>query len=416
MRRCYALLDKNPDDYLALLLMGAISCKAERYGHAVNLFKRIVDLNPKAEAWSHLGLAYMGLKHPKSREALEKAWSLKQSAVNAANLACLALDEQDYKGTLRWAEKALEIKPDSNSAWTSYGMANLALGNWKEGWKGYSYSLGGPFRKETQYQEEEKWDGTEGKSLIVYGEQGLGDEIMYASCVPDVCEQNKVVLECDPRLEGLFKRSFPQATVYGTRRLDADWLDKHQFDARCAIGDLPRFYRNKLEDFPAKPYLVADPERRIQWKALLDSFGSKPKIGLCWSGGSRHNHPEARAMGLEAFRPLIEKVDATWVSLQYKDPHKEIEESGLPVKHWDRIKDYEETAALVSELDLVIGVHTSVHHLAGALGTKQIILVPTKTLWLYAKDFPWYPATLVRQKGTWKQTIEGLDIEALRRV
>lgn len=408
MRRCYGLLNKDPDDALALLLMGAIYVKAERYGLAVNVFRRVVDLKPRAEAWCHLGLAYMGLKHPQARHALQKAWDLKQSTTNAANMACLALDGQDYEGAVRWANKALKMAPGNVSALTSWGMGNLALGNYAEGWKGYGYSLGGPFRKETQYQEEGRWDGAPGKSLIVYGEQGLGDEIMYASCVPDVCKENSVVLECDPRLEGLFKRSFPQATVYGTRRLEADWLDRHAFDARCAIGDLPRFYRNRREEFPSKPYLIADPERRIQWGALLQSFGKK-KIGLCWSGGSRHNHPEARAIGLEALRPLIEQVDATYVSLQYKDPSAEIKASGLPVKHWQRMnsQDYDDTAALVAELDLVIGVHTSVHHLAGALGVPQTILVPDKTLWLYAQDdFPWYPAKLVRQAGDWKRAIQ----------
>jgi ADP-heptose:LPS heptosyltransferase len=170
----------------------------------------------------------------------------------------------------------------------------------------------------------------------------------------------------------------------------------------------PRKTRSFWSDVPGQSYLVADPERRLQWRALLESFG-KRKIGLCWSGGSKHNHPEARAMGLEAFRPLIESVYATYVSLQYKDPREEIEQTGLPVKHWGRAcetDDYDDTAALVAELDLVIGVHTSAHHLAGALGVPQIILVPNKTLWLYAQDdFPWYPAHLVRQSGTWKETI-----------
>jgi tetratricopeptide (TPR) repeat protein len=391
MRRLHGLLDADPDDAMALMLIGAIYIKAERYGLAVNIFKRVTEIRPtRCEGWSHLGLAYQGLKHDKARGALQKAWDIKQNSANAANMACVLYDEGKHEKSLEWAKKALQFKPDGQSAWTSYGMANLALGNWEEGWKGYSHSLGGTFRKEMQYQDEPKWDGTPDKTLIVYGEQGLGDEIMYASCIPDACKENSVVLECDPRLGSLFRRSFPSATVY----------------ARCAIGDLPRFYRNKREDFPATPYLVADPERRIQWKALLDSFG-KRKIGLCWSGGSRHNFPQARAMGVESFRPLIEAVDATYVSLQYQDPTEEIKASGLPVKHWERINgsDYEETAALVAELDIVIGVHTSVQHLAGALGVPQIILVPDKTLWIYARDdFTWYPAKLVRQSGKpWKK-------------
>jgi tetratricopeptide (TPR) repeat protein len=414
MRRCYALLDANPDDSLALMLMGAIYVQAEKFGLAVNVFKRVVDISPRAEAWSHLGLSYLGLKHPKARQALETAWGLKQSAANTANLACMCLEEQDYKGAVSWAEKALKLAPDNVSAHTSHGMASLALGNWKEGWEGFSYAVGGKFRKETQYQEEPRWDGSPGKSLIVYGEQGLGDEVMYASCVPDVIARSKeVVLECDPRLAGLFKRSFPKAHVYGTRRLPADWLDKHAFDARCPIGQLPEHFRQSAESFPGTPYLTADPDRRIQWRALFDSWGKKPKIGLCWSGGSRHNNPHARDVGLEGFRELIESVDADWVSLQYKDPTREIEESGLPVKHYARATltaDYDDTAGLVAELDLVIGPHTSVHHLAGALGVPSLILVPKQSIWIYQQPtLPWYgTATLVKQVGMWKETIATL--------
>jgi hypothetical protein len=251
--------------------------------------------------------------------------------------------------------------------------------------------------------------------VVFYGEQGIGDEVMYASCLPDALASCKeVVVECDPRLENLFKRSFPGAAVYGTRRqTEVEWPTRHELEARCPVGQLPQFFRTSKESFPGTPYLVADPERRIQWRALFDSWGKKPKIGICWSGGSKHNNPEARDIGLEGFRELIESVDADWVSLQYKDPSAEIEESGLPVKHYPRATltaDYDDTAGLVAELDLVIGPHTSVHHLAGALGVPSLILVPTKSIWIYAQDhMPWYRgATLLRQVGAWKDTIEKL--------
>lgn len=410
MRQSMALLEKNHNDYLALFLIGSIYALAEKFAMAVTCFLRVVDLKPKSEAWSNLGMSYQGLHLTgKAMECFQTAWKQERKAAYAANIASIHLDRQEYRKAIEWADRSLELEPELNGARASRGMATLALGDFS-GWKDYGYSLGGKFRKETQFKDEGKWDGTPGKTLVVYGEQGLGDEIMYASCVPDAAKDCTVILECDPRLEGLFKRSFPQVTVYGTRRLAADWPEKHDIDARCAIAGLPEFYRTKREDFPRKPYLTADPDRRLAWRGLLNSFG-KRKIGLCWTGGSRHNNPESRAIGLEAFRPLIEAVDATFVSLQYKDASEEINASGLPVKHWQwmNTQDYDDTAALVAELDLVIGVHTSVHHVAGALGVPQIILVPDKTLWLYAHDeFPWYPAKLVRQRGDWAKTIQGL--------
>lgn len=411
VRRCTQLLDVNPDDALALFLMGSVYAKAERFGLAINVFKRVCDLKPqRAEAWSNLGMAYQGLKAEKALSCYQQAWSIENKPSYAANIASFHVDKQNYQSALEWANKALKMSPDLNGAWTSYGMANLALGNWKEGWEGSNHSLGGRFRKEVQFKDEPRWNGEKGKTVVVYGEQGLGDEILYASCIPDASRDANIILECDVRLQGLFQRSFPSVTVYGTRRNAAPWIDRHAIDARCAIGFLPSFYRNTRDSFPGTSYLVADPERRVQWRALLDSLGPKPKIGLAWSGGSRHNNPEARHIGLEGFRPLIEAVDADYISLQYKDPTSEIQESGLPVKHWKRAcetDDYDDTAALVAELDLVIGVHTSAHHLAGGLGVPGLILVPDKSIWLYANEFPWYSSSrLIHQDGTWPNTMK----------
>lgn len=414
VRECGLLLDKDPDDALALFLIGSVYAEAERFGAAANMFRRVCDLRPeKPEPWNNLGMAYDGLKRTdQALEYFRKAWKIEQRANFASNIGNCHLSKDDFHGAIEWAKKALRIDAGSKSAQAVLGLASLALHDWATGWDNYEGTLGGKFRKETQYQEESRWDGTPGKQLIVYGEQGLGDEIMYASCVNDAARENRVVLECDRRLEGLFRRSFPQIPVYGTRREAVEWVNEYQFDARCSLGTLPKYFRRKVADFSGAPYLVADPERRIQWRALLDSFG-KPAIGIAWSGGSKHNHPEARAMGLEAFRPLIESVDATFVSLQYRDPSEEIAKSGLPVKHWPRASetvDYDDAAGLVAELDLVVGVHTSAQHLAGALGVAQIILVPKKTLWLYAQDdFPWYgKAQLVRQRGAWRETVTGI--------
>ena len=423
VHECAKLLDKNRDDALALFLMGQIYAEAERFGAAYLVFKRVTEIKPeKSEAWNNLGMACEGLKdHAESMRHFEKAWSIEKRANYASNIGNCYLSLQDYEKARQWAKKALSIDAECKSAKTVLGMSSLALNDWGVGWDGFEATLGGKFRKENQYADEGRWNGEKGKSIVVYGEQGLGDEIMYASCVPDALNDCEVILECDKRLEGLFRRSFPKAHVYGTRRQDVcPWIEKHQIDARCAIAGLPKFYRRTEESFPGTPYLTPDPERVVQWKALLDSLSNRPKIGIAWSGGSKHNQPQARAIGLEAFRPLME-LNADFISLQYKDPTEEIQKTGLPVKHWKRATegdDYDETAALVANLDLVIGVHTSVQHLAGALGVPGLILVPNRTLWAYANKFPWYKsARLFRQQGTWAETMKKvMNDPAIRRI
>lgn len=418
-RQCTDLLNDNPDDALALFLLGTVYARAERFGLAYNAFRRVCDLKPqRAEGWNNLGMSLEGLhRSTQAREAFREAWRLQKRASYAANIAVTHLDPQEYRQAIEWARRALELDDKLPGAWTTLGMASLATGDWETGWKGYGHGLGGKFRKRVQFADEPQWGGQPVGTLVVYGEQGLGDEVMYASCLPDARQRAEhLIVECDRHLEGLFRRSFPWAEVHGTRKQDAvGWLEGLQIDASVPCGGLPEFFRPTPASCPGTPYLVADPERRVQWRALFDSWGKRPKIGLAWSGGSRHNNPAGRAIGLEALRPLIESVDADFVSLQYRDPSDEIRETGLPVRHFPRATltdDYDDTAGLVAELDAVIGVHTSVHHLAGALGVPGLILVPERSIWLYAMDsLPWYAsARLFKQRAgeAWGATIKRL--------
>lgn len=422
------LLNREPDDPKALFVMARLNISAGRYGVAYHLLKRVVQLVPKRhQAWNDLGMTLSSVQRFKdARDAfLEASKRAPTDAGYVANVAMTYLEQADWKAAIRWADKAQALDPAQIGAKQTRGFASLALGDWRTGWAGYDIALGGKFRKEIVIADEPRWDGKRVDTLFVYGEQGLGDEIMMASCVPDaVRDVGKVVLECDARLEGLFKRSFPQADVYGTRRAkETGWEAQYKIDARSAIGALPMFYRPTPASCPGTPYLVADPERRLQWRALLNSLGRKPKIGLCWAGGKRWTNEAGRAIGLEAFRALIESVDADYISLQYsKGTEAEIAATGLPVRHWARAattSDYDDTAALVAELDMVVGVHTAVQHLAGALGTPAMVLVPERGMWIWnLEPMPWYSSarTFKQREGEpWPMTMKRLtrDFECM---
>lgn len=418
VREAITLLDRNPDDAAALFMIAVVFIRAEKFGYGYNLFKRLVEMVPKKpEPWNNLGMCQSGMgQHRKARDAYSKAWSLEKKALYAANIGLTHMELREHRKAIEWCDTALRLDPDCTVAKVTRGFARLATGNWSEGWKDARSSIGGKFRKVIQFRDEPMWDGTPGKHLVIYGEQGLGDEIMYASCIEDIARENKVVIECDPRLQNLFRRSFPGIPVYGTRRAqEVEWPNEHKIDASIPIGQLPEYCRPSPGACPGKPYLKADSERRIQWRALLDSLGPKPKIGICWSGGSKHNNPKAREVGLKSFEPLMNSIEADWISLQYKDPTQEIAESGLSVKHWKRAcetDDYDDTAALVAELDLVIGVHTTAHHLAGALGVPGIVLTTQWSNWVYQLDsVPWYSSATMfhkRDDETWTQTMERL--------
>ena len=189
-------------------------------------------------------------------------------------------------------------------------------------------------------------------------------------------------------------------------------MHERQFGAYCLSGSLCREYRKKDEDFPRTPFLVADPERRLQWRALLDTLPGK-KIGIAWTGGLDTTFKSRRSFNLESLLPILKVPGITWVSLQYQDPTAEIAEfhgkHGIPIRHWERAVgkgvDYDETAALVSELDCVVSVTTAMVHLCGALGKKAYVLVPKRARWFYSSPdqrHRWYDSLeLYRQEDKW---------------
>jgi hypothetical protein len=251
---------------------------------------------------------------------------------------------------------------------------------------------------------------------VVYGEQGLGDEICAASLLPDVIRDSaKVIIDCDHRVAPLFRRSFPKATVYGTR-----WAKKEEglrweaadreFDASISAFEVAKYYRNADADFPGTQYLTACPERTGMWGHLFFQK-RKPVIGIAWSGGTWTNGSFHRNLPLSEWAPIFKAVDAHWVSLQYKDAAKEIQGSPVVQYSWGTLtKDYDDTAALVASCDLVLGIQTSVHHLAGALGIPSWNLIPKISQWRYGESFdslPWYRSMrLIRQDANGKWPIQ----------
>jgi len=235
-------------------------------------------------------------------------------------------------------------------------------------------------------------------------------------------KENEVIIECDSRLHSLFHRSFGCKT-FGTRYQDGiSWPLKHSIDASVAFGSLPKFFRKKDEDFPGTPYLKADPERRIMFRTLLDSLDEpgqprKKKIGIAWAGGLKETGAARRSVPLYDMMPIL-RQDAHFVSLNYRDADEALlieDNHGVKVHHWPWAvmgKDYDMTASLVAELDLVITVTQAVVHLAGALGTPCWVLTPKEPMWRYrltGSDFLWAKCVkLYRQKGEWVHTISDI--------
>jgi len=417
LRICFAYLDDHFEDVAALILAGRILLDSKRLGAAQAMLKLATILMPESSlAWSDLGCCYQEGSDPIEGEAcfIKALARDPNNSFALNNLSQLyAVNAQPMKA-INCADKAIRLDPNLQDSHYNRGLSLLQLGNWAEGWKGFDSNLGmHKGRKERVYGIIPRWTGVEGLKLIVYGEQGLGDEIFFSSCMPDVMKKNEVFLECDPRLKGLLERSFGCKT-FGTRfDKKVSWPLDYDIDAAVAIGSLPGFYRNKDADFPGTPFLKADPERRLMYRSLLKSLGDKKKVGISWTGGLKNTGTARRSLSLLEMMPIL-RQDATFISLQYKDTDeiKEIEKQGIKIHHWPyaiQSNDYDDTAALVAELDLVISVTQSAIHVAGGLGVPCWVLVPREPLWRYGLSgdkMLWYNSVkLYRQKKEWVHTI-----------
>lgn len=432
-------LNLEPENLELMQYLATLYMQGKNYGLVYHLMKRAKEINPADPTFDHnLGLAVMNMAPIANKEAnLDEAERLLRKALQKypfwqshSGLAQIALSRGEWDTCISHAQKALELAGESpdTTIWQTMGFAHLAKGNFAAGWEAIEKHIGGEMRRPKPVHGEPYWDGSTSiedpdsnlgiprkTRLFVQGEQGIGDEISFASVIPDASREMDLVLECDRRLEGLFKRSFPDVEVHGTRTsvrdpIQRDW--RGQFDAMCLSGTLSRYYRRKKSDFPRSGFLKADPERRIQWRALLDTLPGK-KIGLAWNGGVPMNFRGRRSMRLDDLKYLLKTPGVTWISLEYKDPTGEIAEfltkhPEISIKHWPRAAeadDYDETAALVSELDGVVSVCTAVVHLCGALGKKCHVLVPKVPRWFYGiegREHAWYDSLILhRQKKEW---------------
>lgn len=410
-------LDTNPEDPKALFLIGYCFMKSDGMGLAMNVFHRAGQLFPtEAAIWHNIGKLHHDLNNDeKAEEYFRKAISINPSFYNALEgLGMTHLNRADYKAAIHYCNLALAEEPTATEARTNRGMAYLALRRWREGWPDYNVNVGRDKNRVVPvYNGEPQWDGTKGLNVVVFGEQGIGDEISFASCVPDAVRDCKtVIIESDGRLDKLFKRSFG-LEVWGTRyKGDTSWKASRKFDAHISIGQLAQIYRNKDSDFHGKPYLVPNPQMVTQWRALLDSLGPKPKIGISWTGGLDHTGMKKRSITLDTYAPLFKEFDAEWISLQYKDADTSAAgKYGVKIHDWEwgtRVYDYDQTAALVSQLDAVVSVTTTVVQLCAGLGVPCFCLVPSRPIWRYGtegSDFLWGKSVkLFRQSGEWPIT------------
>lgn len=345
------------------------------------------------------------------------------------NLGTLYINEGRPEDANVHLDAALKVDPNHGQAHWNKSLVHLECGNYKDGWPEYDWGITAKVRVDRNYTKVPLpfWKGEKGARVVVYGEQGIGDEVMFASMLPELmadCEL--VVFECHRKLHKLFANSFPTIDIYPTREdemitwpVKADGTSRYNFTHKVAIGSLGRFYRNDLTNFPGTPYLKPTAASELQWNETLSKLPPGPKIGISWVGGHKKTRIEVRSIELEKLLPILGQ-NAQFISLQYTPQEDEV--AAFEKKHGIHIHQfpeatysaiYDDKAGLVANLDLVITVCTSLVHLAGSMGVPVWVMTPSRPAWRYRLDLdymPWYSSSVLFRQETatveWQPVID----------
>ena len=438
---------------LALFLEGSDSSLAQ----AVRLMEAALKLAPlEAGWWSNLGLALERMAESRKAEAaFRRSLALRPDHVETlANLSVTRRNLGDMEGAEASLQEAANKRPDDPKLLTSLGniqslagrpadaiaslqkaanlaperastryalgLAALREGDFGLGWANYRFRFGASdagLQPETglidRSLDQPAWDGRPIRGLVrVWIEQGIGDQILYSSILPDVIEAgHDILLECDPRMVAIYRRSFPGLSAVlpvGSAASEP----ASAASAQIAIGDLGGLFRRSLEEFPKQErYLVADPERTARQREKYARLAQgRPIVGLAWRSANR-SLGRFKSTRLSDWAGALRASDAFFVNLQYGDCEAEIADlartAGIQIysdPEVDQLASLEDLFCQVAALDLLLSTSNSAVHVAGALGVPSRVLLPCGrgSLWYWfqtREDCLWYRSVqIVRQQ------------------
>ncbi|MBL6958308.1 MAG: tetratricopeptide repeat protein [Rhodospirillales bacterium] len=452
-KNLYSLILKdNPDHPAALHFLGVLCCQADDLETARELIQKAIDIEPDyADAHTNLGLVLKGLgrtgeaveayrkalvispQNPAAlvnlgnflsesddfagaRDAYEEALALEpDNAAVHANLGLVLKEQSKPREAVAALRRALELAPDLAETHHSLGMLLLQLGEFEEGWREYEWRWrDSGFLSPRKAFREPLWDGSDlqGKTILLYAEQGLGDAIQFCRFAPLVKERGAtVILECPAPLVHLLEN------LAGVEQVIGAGGKRPAFDVQAPLLSLPGLLNTQLDTIPTQsPYLPVEAEIDAAWKNRFDRDPGL-KVGLAWAGNPNHKNDRNRSIPLSVFEPMLALPDITFYSLQVGNNARDIDALPAACPITDLTGDvpvFEQLAGAISNLDVFITVDTSPAHLAGAIGAEAWLLLPVTPDWRWLLDrqeSPWYPSLrLYRQdrRGDWQTVIERL--------
>lgn len=400
--------------------LGSALHDAGRYDESVAATRTALRLEPHLpEAWNNLGSALRSVsRYEEAVEAHERAARLHpDSASFRFNYGITLQHAGRTDEAIAQLRRALEHDPDDAEIHTELSLALLGSGRLAEGWQEYEWRWkrsGAPARRHSG----PIWDGDRSwpRRLLLWSEQGIGDQILYASMIPELAKSAlRVTAEVDPRLGDLFRRSFPGVSIVPRREPPAIAADG--YDCQSPLAGLGKWLRSSPEAFPRhEGYLKADPGRAAGYESRLSAVHTGMRVGLSWSSANPE-FGDRKSTALAAWAPLLRVPGLSFIDLQYGNTAHERAElearQGARLVHLDDIDLYQDldgVTALCAACDLVITVSNVTAHVAGALGKPVWLLAPRARgrLWYWTGgryDSPWYPSMRVYSQhalGDWQ--------------
>ncbi|KXW56971.1 tetratricopeptide repeat protein [Ferrovum sp. PN-J185] len=401
---------------------GVVLARLKRFKEAIIDYQKAINYKPNfSSAYNNLGTVYQDINREK--EALhnfDKAIEFKRDYIDAYfNKGVLFHKNLIFDNALENYNNIINIKPNTIKANWNKSLLLLLYGYYLQGWELYEWRFQKDELKANYYtfpKEKINWKGKEninGKTILIYHEQGFGDTIQFCRYLP-------LVKELGANINFLVPSSL--APVIATLDCPMTVIIKGKpipnFDAYCPLMSLPHVFKTTIETIPSKnPYLYSIKSKTKYWEDKNNN--KRLKVGLVWSGSKLNNNDIKRSIPFNRLTPLL-KLPIEWHSLQ-----KEYRESDIELlkqypeihQHQHELKDFSDTAALIESLDLIICVDTSVAHLAGAMGKPVWLMItyfPDFRWLLNRYDSPWYPTVrLFRQPkhDDWESVVSLIRLE-----
>ena len=399
-------------------------------GKAIALYKRAISVDPNNfEAFNSLGYAFQQKEDfDRALKAYQKAVEINPGCYEAyCNLGYAHHQHKNFEEALQSYQSALSINSNQARAHFNYSMTLLTMGSFSEGWEKYEWRWQD---REFVSEHERKfpqplWDGSSlaGKSILIWLEQGVGDQIMFASLLPELqLQARQVLVETGKRLIPIFQRSYKRVDIIPAQNPPDSILLNNSIDFQSPIASLSRWLLPTEASFPKYQfYLKSCPKRtEMLQKKYQKLAGGKFLIGISWKSANKVLGSRKTA-SLAHWESLLSQKDCFFINLQYGDVKREIEEffqqTGIQIYCDDEINSLEsldDFAAQVAALDLIISTSNTTVHMAGALGKPVWTLLSYVSGWRWMidrSDSPWYPSmVLFRQKsiGNWSSVFQSV--------